>query len=224
MPPSVDHVCLAQVQFDDDSGLPRDRSINTFHFVDIGDPAITPPTAALDEYAVAIRDFYTAAHTGSTSTLSTFLSSTLAGTWTTKFYDLHDAPPRSPLRVDTMTPLTPGSTAMPQENALCISYQAAHLSGFNQANRRGRIYIGPLAQTALGSVAARPNANANQLVPTAVAAGAFLKGHSWAAGTRRWVVYSQKFGTWATVTDGWVDNEFDTQRRRGYRPTTRTTF
>lgn len=224
MPPAVDHVCHAQVTFEDDSGLARDRIVNTFNFVDTGNVAITPPTSALDEYSLALFNFYTTAHTGSTSRLTDFLSSTLSGAWSIRYYDLAAPAPRSPLRIETMSAMTPAGSAMPQETALCLSYEAAKLSGFNQKNRRGRIYFGPLAQTALGSTPARPNGNANQLLPTLVAAGKFLADHTWAAGSRRWVVYSQKFGTWATVTNGWVDNEFDTQRRRGYRSTVRSTF
>lgn len=223
MPVPIDHIVSSQVSFEDDSALPRDRSVNTFHFFNTVNPGGLPPSAAdLDELDAAIVSFYKTAHTGSTNALQGFFSSTLSGVWTIKHYLLSQALPRSPIRVTTPAVIAPGGSAMPQEVALCLSYQAAKISGFNQRNRRGRIYFGPLAQTALGSTAARPNNNTDQLVPTLVAAGKFLVGHTWASAGWRWVVYSHKFQTQATITDGWVDNEFDTQRRRGYRPTTRT--
>jgi hypothetical protein len=38
----------------------------------------------------------------------------------------------------------------------------------------------------------------------------------------KWVVYSPKLDAFAEVDNLWVDNAFDTQRRRGERPTART--
>jgi hypothetical protein len=39
-----------------------------------------------------------------------------------------------------------------------------------------------------------------------------------------WVAYSGKLGTGTVVTNGWCDNSFDTQRRRGQDPTVRDTW
>lgn len=90
-----------------------------------------------------------------------------------------------------------------------------------QARRRGRIYLGPFGQTVLGTTAVtsdRPLAAA----VTAIANAATALATATAGAVVPWVIYSPTNGSGAVVTDGWVDNAFDTQRRRGVAATSRT--
>jgi hypothetical protein len=212
------HELLVQCVLDSDTALPKDRVVNTFHF---GHGGATWLTANLDAVQAALNSFYNTAHTGSSNAIANFLSARLAGTWTMKMYDLEDDEPRVPIREVAGTTMTPGATSYPTEVALCLSYQGAKISGFDQASRRGRLFIGPLSTSTGSSTTGLPVTSADGVVDTLCAAGTYLAGGSWAVDAETWDVFSQKFDTSIPVTDGWVDNAFDTQRRRGEAPTTR---
>lgn len=222
MPIAGSHILRAIVQLEDLSALPADRSVNVFHFDPSTDLAWT--SAQLDEVDAALASFYTAAHTGSTNAIAALLGHQLSGIWSIKYYDLDDAEPRTPIRTTTPTAFTPGSTSLPDQVSLCLSYQAQKFSGFPQRNRRGRLYIGPLSSSDEVSTTGLPVTTANGIVPTLCAAGTYLAGGSWSTHGEAWVVYSPTIDAVATVTDGWVDNKFDTQRRRLRAPTARQTW
>ena len=138
-----------------------------------------------------------------------------------KSYDMEDPEPRAPI-VDTTFNLTsaPAGGSLPPEVSLCLSYQAPKVSGLPQARRRGRIFLPPMNGNAVDTTTGRPAAAA---VTAAVACGDNLLTAA-AAGTWDWAVYSTVNGAGVAVTNGWVDNEFDTQRRRGRLPSFRTAF
>jgi hypothetical protein len=140
-------------------------------------------------------------------------------TW--KAYNQVDPIPRAPVASGTWSFASPpAGVPLPPEVALCISYQGSRISGVPQARRRGRIYIPFLNVAQVGSDG-RPLA---ATVTAFAAAGQGLLTASDAAGTWAWTTLSGVAPGVATVTDGWVDNEFDTQRRRGRPATSRTTF
>jgi hypothetical protein len=58
----------------------------------------------------------------------------------------------------------------------------------------------------------------------AIAGGQLLAGHTSGADGDGLVIFSRKLGKGTIASSGYVDNEWDTQRRRGVRLTTRTTF
>lgn len=136
-----------------------------------------------------------------------------------EFYKLSDPTPRVPVYTHgwNFSGAT-GTSSMPQEVAICLSFQAAKVSGLPQARRRGRIYFGPLAGVA--ETSGRPTST---LINNVAAFGQALLSESnisdWT-----WVVYSGVNNSAADVQSGWVDNSFDTQRRRGVEWTARTTF
>jgi hypothetical protein len=112
-------------------------------------------------------------------------------------------------------------TALPAEVALCLSYKASSVSGVPAQRRKGRIYIGPLDGTFAGSVGlgySTPNVEITTLLQEA--------GKEMIAGlvTLDWVVYSRTNADAYIIDAGWVDNEWDTQRRRGREATFRSTF
>jgi hypothetical protein len=216
---SAFHIHRAVAIFGSDTGLPKDSVVNTFHFQN---GVVNPPTATdMDEVDAALESFYGTTQTGTTQELDTFMSARLNGTMTIKHYDLFDASPRTPLRTTIAPAIVPGADALPEEVALCLSYQGVALSGFPQARRRGRIFVGPLSVSALVQATGLPNTSANGVIDTIAACGSFLKAHTWAAGGNRWIVYSPTNDDFVNVDNGWVDNAFDTQRRRGEAPTTR---
>jgi hypothetical protein len=98
----------------------------------------------------------------------------------------------------------------PREVALCLSY----FGGRNLPGMRGRIFL-PVAYT--GTWAG--------VRPTSTLAGAALELADRLAavgsGGTDWSVYSRTQGLAFSITDSWVDDEWDTQRSRGLRSTTR---
>lgn len=215
---------LAQVIIGRDNGLPEDAIVNTFHFALLAPPPTGWPDADILRVETAIQQAYAAVHAPGATALSAWYSKVVnQDNVRMKLYDLDEAPPRVPLRDVPFTFGPPGTSGMPGEVALCMSYQAAQESGFEQASRRGRIYFGPFSTAPLESPDnndARPSA---ALIDTLRGVGTFLLS-TFDGSNVRWVVYSQKFDTWAPVDNGWVDNAWDTQRRRGAAATTRATF
>jgi hypothetical protein len=142
----------------------------------------------------------------------------------TKFYDREDPMPRAPVLSYTWNlAVAPTSAPLPPEVSLCCSFQGEPLSGTPQSRRRGRNYL-PFVDISGIDTAGRPSATA---IAAAVAWGQSLLDYSDATANVTWVVASSygvpgEFDT--VVTNGWVDNEFDTQRRRGRDATARTTF
>lgn len=142
----------------------------------------------------------------------------------TKFYDREDPTPRAPiLNYGWSLAATPSSSALPSELAVCCSFQGDPMSGQPQARRRGRNYLPFLGTVAIGA-AGRLQATA---ITAAVAWGDHLLEFSKANAACTWVVASSfgvpgEFDT--IITNGWVDNEADIQRRRGRDATSRTIF
>jgi hypothetical protein len=101
-----------------------------------------------------------------------------------------------------------------------LSFQGAPESGVSQARKRGRVFIGPLRSSLIGADG-RPSPATVSLF---AAEGEDLLDASNAATTWSWTVHSATTGDNSVVTNGWCDNEFDTQRRRGRIATSRTVF
>ena len=155
----------------------------------------------------------------------------VATSFNVKYYDMRDPTPRAPEFEDAIA-ITSTGDMLPAECAVCLSFQAQITSGLNQKRRRGRIFLGPI-QSAVGTVVnsqVRVSSTARTLITGAAAAledGIALA----TTGTLKWAVYSPTThaesnidDAFNDVTDGWVDDAFDTQRRRGPKPSTRTLF
>ena len=211
------------VRFDMDNALVRDASVNVWHTIC---PDATDPTVSATAVQTAIIDFYTGVHAGSTARVSDMFSSLMSGSWNIRSYNLGEAEPRVPLLNVNPTAFTPSSFTQATEVALCLSFRQNPASGVNPRRTRGRIYIGPLGSAAavIETSTGRPTVSANGIVPTLDAAATDLLADSVASSTWDWAVYSPTNGTAVAVQSGWIDNAFDTQRRRGIAATTRTTF
>lgn len=232
------------------SGLPRDNVVNVFHFetategaaeaedaadlvaefYETGDPAVGFPIAGVLGYQIAsvgheIRVYPVDEPTG-------------------RDYRGEGMPPLF-TRSMTFSGREPQvGRNLPSEVAVCLSYKNSSPSTEPPARRRGRLYIGPFLESAgveedeAGSEASRPTAALRQRI---LDAGEYLARGS---GLPQWSIYSRPFagraagekkrangtdlpaiparaGQIHTITDLWVDNAWDTVRRRGERPTSR---
>jgi hypothetical protein len=126
-----------------------------------------------------------------------------------KCYDLADAEPR-PVRAHSI--FNPGTPAAPDEIgprqvALCLSYYA----GRNLPATRGRIYVGPIN--------APPPVPNTGVMNEVMALGNAL--FNIGGANVHWQQHSEKTGVSSTITDIWVDNRWDTQRRRLVKATAR---
>jgi hypothetical protein len=151
----------------------------------------------------------------------TLFSDLLSPSGLIKIYNLDDPLPRAPVAEIPLALTITSGTSMPPEVAVCCSFQGPRVSGQSQARRRGRIYLGPLRSAFLGTTG-RP---ASTTAPTIVNGAAPLLQLNVLGGIAdmKWVV-SSTFGGRPVITNGWVDNEFDTQRRRGRKYTVRTVW
>lgn len=221
---------LATVTIPHDNGLPRDAVQNTFAFSSAGD---TDRDVVGVELHARLNGFY--------DDLNTFLSSQM--TWADarlSIVDLLDDTPRIPY-YDENLGLTEAGTAindMPAEVAVCLSFQGERTSGVNMRRRRGRVYVGPLA---VGSADQHQvQSGLYNLIATSGADNLL----NYDPALVQWSVYSKythfdiAVGETLTPDDDevpdllpasftpvvrlWVDNAWDTQRRRGPRATART--
>lgn len=198
------------------SGLSRDVSVNTFHFI-LPD---TPDPGSLDAIDGALLDFYD--KTGTDPDIKSLLSPVLSEGVTFKLYSAtEEGAPIATYFHDIGDPSA--SSALPNEVACCLSYRAAPSPGVPPARLRGRVFIGPLNTDAVLSTGPSGAQPSDDLILALANAGSGLVDNA-SINTLGvyWVVYSRAGDLFSIVTDGWVDNEFDTQRRRQVDATVRT--
>lgn len=216
-------VLAAQVTIPYESAIPADVTTNTWHF-QASEP--DPTAAELQALAGRLEEFYGAAAAPSVVSVASFLSSELVlANARLKVYDLGTPQPRAPIYDEAFYVATgPSSSALPTEVAVCLSFQGLRVSGLPQARRRGRVYIGPLGNTVQASgTVARPSGPFRDAMANAAQR---LQGYNETPilpsdANLKWVVWSPTALSAVDVTDGWVDDAFDIQRRRGEAPTVR---
>ena len=199
----------AQIQIRMDSGLLEDYPVNTLHF---SLPTVNDTILGLVHAAIA----------GAYDTFDTSYPATVEqNLHRVKMYNMADPTPRAPVWDDTFNLTTnPTGDPLPSEIALCVSFQGDRVSGQSQARRRGRIYLGPLAEQD-NDTAGRPAA---AVTTDAGAWGAFLLDASLLDAGWTWCVYSATDDELVPVTNVWVDNAWDVQRRRGLAPSVRFSY
>lgn len=203
-------IVRAQVTIPSVSGQAADAATNTWHF-DVGSSF----PAGLDEIVPALKAFYDA-WSGLRSPQMTWSQASV------KFYDLALPKPSGPV---WSAPLgltsAAGTDSMPLEVSICLSFKHIDIPGVPLSSTRGRVYLGPLCRaTTLGTDGRVATTAQNTLRD----AGQALELASDSSTEFSWVIYSPTRGQMFSVSSGWVDNEFDTQRRRGRRPTARASW
>lgn len=204
-------ICRFQCSFPNTGGDTEDTIVNNWYF----DVTSADEEGNIAPVATALDTFYT--------TLIALLAGSHA--WTTgrlKVYDIAEPTPRAPLYDDVLAiGGTPASTRLPAECAVCLSFQGDQTSGVRQARRRGRVYLGPWGTAANDSTTGLISTGVTGAIDTAATAllTASATDPDWA-----WIVWSPTTSTAVPVTNGWVDNAWDTVRSRGIDATTRVTF
>jgi hypothetical protein len=205
---------LAQVALPSTTNLPADDVVNTFVF------AKTGPAPSAEDIETVFTTFYNGTQ-ASGDTLAEYLSQSISRTRpaVVKMFDLEDPEPRAPIEtVEFTIGLSTTPSKLPDEVALCLSYKGDVASGVPAARRRGRIFLGPFSINAVESgVGTSPAAPTAQLVETVLDAGEQL----WTMLSGIWYVWSRADDEIYPITELWVDNAWDSQRRRGRRATSR---
>lgn len=192
------------------SNLPEDRIVNTFHFATAG-----TYSTDLSTTVGLVESFYN--DDAPTSSIGKYLSPWVQRDAELRAYDMDEDEPRVPF----VTPITLDSvlstSGLPEEVAVCLSYHGVTPPAIT-GRRRGRIYIGPLnlncIDMATAALPSRPNSGF-------MASLGYAAERLSVAGTG-WSIRSTIPGeSWTLINDGYVDNAFDTQRRRGPRTTDR---
>lgn len=211
-------VTRAQITVPQDNALPSDWITNTLYFEndsaheDMSNDLITELTALINAIGPV-----TGSNTATTATID--------------LYRLEDPEPRVPYLTQVVSRPQGSAVGLPNEVALCVSFQGALQSGVAQARRRGRNFVGPISSStanfASTTAGSRPSATLMGTVADAYAALLAIP-----AGTSnpRWVVYSPTLralpgatlgSATTTITNLWIDDAWDIQRRRGNAPVAR---
>jgi len=215
-------VLRAQIELRNDSFLPEHASVNVMHFVCFD----ADPSSELTSITAAIETFY--------QTADAVLGSVLTGDGIVKFYDLLDPQPRAPIGTEAFTFSPQSGDCFPNEVAVVLSVQGEGVSGVPIARRRGRVYLGPIAASTgvtAGGDTFLSSAGRDAVALAGEQLAAEIDPLHWA-----WVVFSPTIaGTqpWSEaelesastlITNGWVNNAYDTQRSRGLNDTARTVW
>lgn len=226
----------AQVAVENDSLEVRDAAVNTYHFAADEVDAQSTEVATIVSSLTALYQ----------SLDGPVLSVHGSGNFRIKVYDLEDAPVRAPIHDSTWAG-SMGTTALPNEVAVCVSFRGANISGGNRRRRRGRVFLGPVSTNLNDSrVGDQEVASADRTIilnafaslGTALNGGlsniahcVFSKANALGLAVGEAPPELEPTYTPEQLEAGmtgvslyWVDNALDTQRRRGLRPTTRTTI
>lgn len=238
------------VTLDHASGFAEDAVVNTFNI--IGFSTDDEVSVAQDVHA-ALANFYNVQAAGAGSPLANLLSrglSRAAGGMRIRSYDVtgklginpatgRPYPHGSPVHesAHTLGASAGAQTPLPEEVALCVTLRgfgweealaeapdggdAGSAPDRPRQRLTGRFYLGPFNIVAIGNdlVRCRPS---DTLITAAGAAVQMLETEL-ANNGHHLAVWSRTDGVMWTVTDVQVDNAWDTQRRRGHAPTSRTT-
>lgn len=240
----------AMVVHQHESGLPKDRFVNTFHISTPGAVSVADAEALAEK----VRDFYTVDVAPATEAVSDQFSDVvrLAG-HEVRVYPIDEAtgvnlsgdgePPIWTEVFDHLSRAAKGSrTGYPSEVAACLSYKNTTAGAIPVARRRGRIYLGPLAmllgEEGTNQIPRIPLVWRDFFIDAAQRLATALDGLGFS-----WGVYSRPYegrepivrpgrptlpaiaarpGNFLVIDSFWMDDAFDIQRRRGEAASTRS--
>lgn len=203
------------------SALPHDVITNTFWF-----SKATGSNHDLTDLGQRVRDFYNTVPTGQSKAVASFLARCLSrgsGIGSVTVTDFSTTPETVVNLTMTLgaAAATP-TTDFPAEVAIAMTFKNSTATTVPIRRRRGRIYLGPLTANQFTTTFNEITpGNDLFVIPNAAAKDLKLStGHTTSADWH-WAVYSRADSALYDVTDGSVDDAFDTQRRRGYAPSGR---
>ena len=193
----------------------EDRYINTFHFVN---------QDSFSVHAGNIHTGLTAFYNGTASGGSTGPSANIASfvnrLASINYYDMSTPEPRIPLTVPLTLNTAVNTTGLPQELAVCLSFRGQLPIS---PRRRGRIYFGPLSNH--GDNIASGTSSIFPFVGTIIRQRLVEHAKDLRNTGLGWSIRSSvPFDNYVLVDQGYVDDAFDIQRRRGHETTVRTLF
>jgi hypothetical protein len=222
------------------SGVPRDESVNVMHIVTDG---LTPPTPGdFPIWATWFANLFNEDVTGMAHTLQSYLSSFIdtpnCRVDVTSVTSFDPAVATYVPIASFVHPMVPsGGESLPLENAITISLRGTTpVPGggvafpTQAARRRGRLYFGPLTVATVANESdERPIVKLEVLTDIALRMTAWLGEDLTAASDSAStpfgpVVWSRKGVGASVITNGYVNNEWDSQRRRGSDETHRENF
>lgn len=205
----------ALVTIQHSSQVAENVSVNTFHF----NTASPPDGLDLNAIVAALKTFYDTFTTTGVAVANMLSVNMSSGNRSIKLYNLADAKPRAPLVTDISTMASVGTGSFPHEVALCLSFTSSAPSGVPRSRRRGRIYLGPLSDQSTFLSRTGGDVRPSVLARNTLAASALRMKNDVDID---WSTFSTVDGVASNVLAGWVDDAYDTQRRRGTKPTSRT--
>jgi hypothetical protein len=176
-----------------DTILPRDRVVNTFHLDDHG--VTSDPSGLCEDTGDLFETLYSSSREIDV-----------------RAYDTGAAPNYPVGQHVRSVGLAGGATTRPREIALCLSYYGDR----NLPRTRGRMFICAAACQNISIGANRPNNFAAEQLLVLADGIANLGGPD-----VDWVWWSTINGAHGPVKHSYVDDEWDTIRKRGLRPSTR---
>lgn len=213
-----------QVVFPNVDGMPIDEFENTFAFYQADGPdssGLTP----------LFSDFYNTVNAGQTYALAAYFNAYVsrATPATIKYYDvtahLDGSAHGAPFQADNLsaTAANAGGSDLPNQDCGVLSYYTTlDAEGDTTKSQRGRIYLGPLnlAATAAGTGGRKL---ASQFVDDMGIALKYLANGAEALSSGSLLsVWSRKLAAMQAATSSLIYNNVATQRRRAYRPDSRT--
>lgn len=213
------------------SGIPRDAVQMDLHYT-------RPATVTDTDYDNArdhIKDFFNTIASGGGSSLGSFLGDELSSAALAAELRFYDVPTGggalgSPVATRFFTFAGGASTTMPEEVAVCLSWRTDYGAAVEfgpgtrpRARLRNRMFLGPMAVASKVQDGVTKRVSVAPAVAQAALASAieFLYTDMF-ADEWLWRVVSPTANLDHPVTFVEMDDAFDTQRRRGPRPTVRT--
>jgi hypothetical protein len=197
-------VIRCQVTLKTTSNMPEDYISNTFYYRGPGELEGLKNIAGNK-----LTGFYQSLGGGYLSPLLSQFGHTI------KFYDQEIAKPNPPFNVrefDFLAPLAGGS--LPSEVAVVVSFSGGLISGVSPGSSRGRVYLGPISASNIQLNGMMPNQFCEDIA-------GFAAELANAGGAAEHCIWSDKLQQDFGITEYWVNNEYDTQRRRGRKATFR---
>lgn len=151
------------------------------------------------------------------------------------YFDMLDDEPRVPRVITTHTTSLNNDPSLPLETSMVVSFEGERISGVNQQRRRGRIYLPTMVNTITQDTT--DYVRWAGLQTAAVAGAAETMKADLLSASCSWAVWSRTIASATAgstlvkaraattyIIGGFVDNEPDTQRRRGGPQGTKTNW